>query len=117
MIEQFMSATIPKVRVKSYKSTPWYDSDQRHLHHVKMTAWRKSKRSKKNSDWAKFKKSRNQFKKDLVNKNYNFINDLSNGISTYPKRFWTFFKKKTKTKSFPETIFHGSKECNSPKKS
>ena len=65
MIEQFMRATIPKVRVKSYKSTPWFDSDLCHLHHDKMTALRKAERSKTNSDSAKFKKSRNQFKKDL----------------------------------------------------
>ena len=46
-IEQFMSATIPKVRFKSNKATPWFDSDQRHLHHVKMTSWRKARRTKK----------------------------------------------------------------------
>ena len=37
-IEQLMSATIPKVRLKSNKATPWCDSDLRHLHHVKMTS-------------------------------------------------------------------------------
>ena len=60
-IEQFMSATIPKVRFKSNKATPWFDI-------------------------------------------------------TNPKRFLTFFKKKIKAKSFPETIFHGSQECSSPRK-
>ena len=89
MIKQFMSATIPKVRIKSYKSSPWFDSDLRHLQHVKMTAWRKPKRSKK-SDWAKFKKSRNQFKKDLVNKYDNFINDLSQKNATVQEKKLTY---------------------------
>ena len=111
-----MSATIPKVRFKSNKATPWFDSDLRHLHHVKITSWRKARRTKKPSDSAKFKQLRNQFKKKLSNKYNNVVNDLSDNIITNPKRFWTFFKKKTKAKSFPENIFHGSQECSSPRK-
>ena len=87
-IEQFMSATIPKVRFKVTKPLHgWFDSDLRHLHHVKMISWRKARRTKKPSDSTKFKQLRNQLKKKLSSKYNNFGNDLSDNIITNPKRF------------------------------
>ena len=92
------------MRFKSNKATPWYDSDLRHLHHVKMTSWRKARRTKKTPDSAKFKQLRNQLKK-LSNKYNNFVNDLSDNMITNPERFWTFFRKKEKQSHFQKLFF------------
>ena len=52
LLEQFMSATIPRVKVKANRSHAWVDSKVRHLSHIKMTAWRRAKRSAKSNDWT-----------------------------------------------------------------
>ena len=86
LIEQFMSATIPRVKVKPNRSHSWVDSEIRHLNHVKMT-----KRSAKCSDWNKFKKLRKQLKKRTKHKYQTFVEDLSDKVKTNPKTFWSFF--------------------------
>ena len=50
LIEQFMSATIPRVKVKANRSHSWVNSEIRHLNHIKMTAWPRAKRSAKFSE-------------------------------------------------------------------
>ena len=47
LLEQVMSATIPRVKVKANRSHAWVDSEVCHLSHIKTTAWRRAKRSAK----------------------------------------------------------------------
>ena len=54
LLEQFQSATIPRVKVKTNRSHAWVDSEVRHLSHIKMTAWRRAKRSAKSNDWTNY---------------------------------------------------------------
>ena len=70
-----MSATIPVAH-------SWVDSEMRHLNHIKMTAWRRTKRSAKCSGWNKFKKLRKQLKKRLKHKYQ---------VKTNPKNILVFF--------------------------
>ena len=92
LIEQFMSATIPRVKVKPNRSHSWVDSEIRHLDHIKMTAWRQAKRSAKCSDWNKFKKLRKQ----LI------------------QRVKHFFHDKTQSKAIPDTLTDGDSEYTEP---
>ena len=73
LIEQFMSATIPHVKVKPNRSPSWVDSEIRHLNHIKMTAWRRAERSAKCSDWNKFKKLQKQIKRRMKHKYQTFV--------------------------------------------
>ena len=63
LLEQFMFATIPRIKVKSNRSHAWIDSEVRHLSYNKMTAWRRVKRSDKFNDWTNYKKLRKKLKK------------------------------------------------------
>ena len=65
LLEQFMSATIPQVKVKANRSHAWVDSEVRHLSHIIMTAWRRAKRSAKSTDWTNYKKLRKKLKKRM----------------------------------------------------
>ena len=114
LIEQFMSATIPRVKVKPNRSHSWVDSEIRHLNHIKMTAWRRAKRSAKCSDWNKFKKLRKQLKKRMKHKYQTFVEDLSDKVKTNPKTFWSFFHDKTQSKAIPDTLTDGDSEYTEP---
>ena len=102
-IEQFMSATIPL-------SHSWVDSEIRHLNHIKMTAWRRAKRSAKCSVWNKVEKLRKQLKKRMKHKYQTFVEDLSDKVKTDPKTFWSFFHDKTQSKAIPDTLTDGDSE-------
>ena len=64
LLEQFISATIPRVKVKANRSHAWVNSEVCHLSHIKMTAWRRDKRSAKSNDWTNYKKLRKTLKKE-----------------------------------------------------
>ena len=115
LIEQFMSATIPRVKVKPNRSHSWVDSEIRHLNHMKkMTAWRRAKRSAKCSDWNKFKKLRKQLQKRMKHKYQTFVEDLSDKVKTNPKTFWSFFHDNTQSKAIPDTLTDGDSEYTEP---
>ena len=57
LLEQFMSATIHRAKVKANRSHAWVDSEVRHRSHIKMTAWRGAKRSAESNDWTNCKKN------------------------------------------------------------
>ena len=56
---------VPKVTIKGQSGPPWIDSEVRHLHKVKHTAWCRAKRSNKSRDWSSFKKYRNKLKNNI----------------------------------------------------
>ena len=110
LIEQFILC----VKVKPNRSHSWVDSEIRRLYHIKITAWRQTKRSAKCSDWNKFKKLRKQLKKRIKHKYQTFVEDLSDKVKTNPKTFWSFFHDKTKYKSIPDTLTDGDSEYTKP---
>ena len=95
---------IPEIEIKDRSAPPWIDAEARHLHNVKHTAWSRAKRSNKPGDWSKFKQIRNKLKNTLRTKHKTFMAGISEAVSKNPKRFWTYFKFKTKQKSIPNTI-------------
>ena len=114
LIEHFISATIPRVKVKPYRLHSWVDSEIRHLNHIKMTAWRRAKRSTKCSDWNKFKKLRKKLKKRMKHKYQTFVENFSDKVRTNPKTFRGFFHVKTQSKAIPDTLTDGNSEYTEP---
>ena len=57
---------VPKVTIKGQSGPPWIESEVRHLHKVKHTAWCSAKRSNKSRDWSSFKKYRNKLNTTLT---------------------------------------------------
>ena len=92
---------VPKVTIKGQSGPPWIDSEIRHLHKVKHTAWCRAKRSNKSSDWSSFKKYRNKPKNNIKAKHKAFMAGIGQAVNHNPKRFWSYFKSKTKQKYIP----------------
>ena len=95
---------VPKVTIKGQSGPPWIDSEVRHLHKVKHTAWCRAKRSNKSRDWSSFKKYRNKLKNNIKAKDKAFMAGIGQAVNHNPKRFWSYFKSKTKQKTFPKPL-------------
>ena len=95
---------VPKVTVPDSTLPPWVTSEARHLQNLKHTAWKKAKRTNKPQHWAKFRKLRNKLKNLLTQNHAQFLTDLGRDCTGNPKRFWSYFRMKSKSKTLPETV-------------
>ena len=95
---------VPKVTIKGQSGPPWIDSEVRHLHKVKHTAWCRANRSNKSRDWLSFKKYRNKLKNNIKAKHKAFMAGIGQAVNHNPKRFWSYIKSKTKQKNIPQTV-------------
>lgn len=87
----------------------------RNLVKKKHTLWAKAKKRNKIADWAKFKATRNHLSKLIKARYTAFIDKLSNDCTRNPKRFWSFFRSKTKSKYLPGAIAYMKMEAVDPK--
>ena len=53
----------------------------------------------KSNDWTNYKKFRKKLKKRMKHNYQTFVQDLSDKVKKNPKRFWSFFHEKTKSKA------------------
>ncbi len=117
LIDQY----IPKVKIKDSSQPPWIDSEVRHLKNKKLTQWRRCKKLNDKAtpqDWLKFRRLRNQLQHLLDIKHKTYLNSLELELKDNPKRFWSFFKAKTKARSLPSIIKCGGQEATTaPEKS
>ncbi len=108
-----MNKCIPQKRIKQCKAPPWIDGEARHLQNVKLSAWKKAKKSDNPSHWGAFRKARNKLKNALKAKYDHFVGSLSTTVKSNPKRFWSFFRSKTKSKVIPHTMHDDSESVDS----
>lgn len=106
---------VPLVRIKDYTAPPWIDAEARHLQNKKLTAWRKAKKSGCEKAWSKFRCIRNQAKKLFSDKYRNFMNGLSECIAGNAKKFWSFFRSKSKSKSIPCRVVYKDQQAEDSK--
>ena len=102
-VNEVAERCIPKVEVKDSTAPPWVDSEVRHLQRLKRTAWRKARRT---GNWSKFRTLRNKLKKLVRAKQKSFLAEMGEQCEQNPKRFWTYYRSKTKTKNLPPVIKH-----------
>ena len=62
--------------------------------------------------WSKFKKSRNKLQRAIKCNYKSYIDSLGVSVTQNPKKFWSFVKSKTGSKSIPETMKVESKEVS-----
>ena len=105
---------IPKISIKCFRDPPWFDGEMRHVTNKKRTAWKRAKRSNTPAAWVKFRSLRNQTCSLARFKQKSFINSLALDCKKNPKRFWSFFKSKTKNHSLPDEISNGNVSCTDP---
>jgi endonuclease/exonuclease/phosphatase family metal-dependent hydrolase len=104
---------VPKRTVKSQFQPPWYDSDCDRIRR-KREKWRKrAETSNSESDLAKFRSLRKQFKKIMDEKMRINVQDDSDH-SLISKKFWTHVKSKSKSTRIPETVQYGDRFRNNP---
>lgn len=114
-VESRIDKCVPQVEVKDSTAPPWFDSEIRHLFNLKTTIWKKAKKSNKPSHWAKFRKIRNELKSAMSRSYKEYIQNLGTICKDNPKRFWSFFRSKTKRKCLPMCLKKGNTEVNEPK--
>ena len=105
---------VPKVTLKSSRNPPWFDGQVRHAINRKNTAWRKAKVSNAPADWQRYRVLRNECISLLRVKHNAFIARLGDECKVNPKRFWSFFKMKSKSPAIPNTISFENTECTAP---
>ena len=105
---------VPKSIISDNAPPPWFDKDVRHLINKKKTAWRQAKKKNGKRHWSKFKKLRNKLKRLLRVKYNSFIASLGDNCSQNPKKFWSFFKSKTKCGNIPVTVTDGKGKFTDP---
>ena len=103
-----VSECVQQVNVRKSNAPPWFDSEVRHMSSKKNNVWKIAKASDLKEDWDKFKKIRNKLKSVLRKKYRCFVDNLGEMSKSNPKRFWTFFRNKTKSKSLPCKIQNDS---------
>ena len=101
---------VPKINIKNKNSPPWVDGDVIKASKKKRTAFKRAKKLDSLAGWSKFKKLRNKVKNLVSNKYTNYINDLAANLSTNPKRFWSFLRSKSRSKSTPNSLIHDGVE-------
>lgn len=95
---------VPKKKIKDKLTPPWIDREVKILCRKKDKASKKSLRTKDPKDIESFKLLRRKCKK-LVRSKYNeYLYNLSTEVSTNPKKFWSFYSTKTKTRKIPTAV-------------
>jgi len=113
-VTQVVDKCVPKLVIRSSSAPPWFDREVRHLMKKKKTAWRKAKKGSNKSHWAKFRMVRNKLKSLISVKHNEYIASLGEMCKDNPKRFWSFFRNKTKCKTLPDSLRNDSVECTEP---
>ncbi|KAK2550361.1 hypothetical protein P5673_029063 [Acropora cervicornis] len=109
----FLENNIEQIKrhLKKKRNVPCLTSAIRRLFLKRKRLWKKAKSSQLQSDWDKYKQCSNKVKSELNKSYWHHIQSLKN--SDNPKRFWSFRKSKTKSRSIPpEVSFENQKGTN-----
>ena len=96
-MNEIMGKHIPTKMSKTKYDLPWITREARHLIRQKKTAHKKAKTSKRNRDWAKFRKLRKLLQLNLRKAYNNYINHLLDPTEDKnSKNFWRYMKSMRK---------------------
>ena len=95
---------IPSKSISSKRHVPWLNSSLRKLIHKKRRLWKKAKSSGDTNHWSAYKRFNNKVKDSLRKAYHSYDNQLTESLSSNPKKFWSFVKSRTGTSSVPSCI-------------
>ena len=95
---QAVQNNISSKKIKPRRNVAWITSEIRKLFRKRKRLWRKAKATQ----LPKHKQLRNETKSALNKSYWSHVHDLID--SKNPKRFWSFIKTKTKSKSIPPVV-------------
>ena len=104
---------IPKIRAKDANTPPWIDAEVLHLLKKKESARRAAKKSKNIAHHDKFRALRKESKTLIDLKFKEYTKSLGESIKENPKRFWRYFRCKTKSNSIPTSIKYNNRTFTS----
>jgi hypothetical protein len=110
-VNKAVESCVPKITFCNSNDPPWFDGQARHLVNRKKSAWRAAKKRGGQRLWAKYRALRNEVKTTLRGKYDAYILSLADECKTNPKKFWSFFKAKTKSRSTPAVVRNDMIEC------
>ena len=97
---------VPVVNTKGRKFLPWMNSTILHLIKKKNTLRTRIKRSRSPSNYVKvkYKNLRTKIKHMLRDSRAEYLNKICANRHNNPKRFWSFFKLKSKVSNIPGKV-------------
>ena len=81
---------IPSKSISSKRHVPWLNSNLRELIHKKRRLWKKAKSSGDTNHWSAYKRFNNKVKDSLRKAYHIYVNQLTESLSSNPKKFWSF---------------------------
>ena len=101
---------VPQRRINDKFTPPWIEKEVKVLCRRKDRASRKALQTKDSRDLNHFKSLRRSCKSLICSKYNAYLRQLADNIQDNPKKFWSFYSVKTKTRKLPSAI---KKDVNS----
>jgi hypothetical protein len=114
IVSSAVEKNVPKATLTHSCDPPWFDGEVRHSLNRRDTAHRKAKRTNTTNAWSRYHSIRNSTQTLIRSKHTNFINSLAVSCTDNPKRFWSYFKQKTSSKSIPTVVRNDQVESENP---
>ena len=108
-----IDANIPKARVRDSNTPPLIDKEVRHLLKRKESARRAAKKHNSAFYLEKFRILRKESKALINRKLKEYHTSLGDSLKVNPKRFWNYFRHKTKSNSIPANVTYGGRQISS----
>ena len=110
-VQLAINSHVPQTTLRTRSDPPWFDGEARHLVKKKRTMWRQLKHNDTDAARTRFNAFKNHVKNVLRAKHDGYIDSLGDLCASNPKRFWSFFSSKCKSKSIPNCISNGDELC------
>ena len=102
----------PCKRVRDKQTPPWIDSEVKALCRKKDKASQRALKTKNQDHIDNFKSLRRNVKK-LIHKKYtDYLHNLADSVEKEPKKFWSFYSIKTKSRKLPLAIKRNKDDIN-----
>ena len=104
----------PKIKLKDAKSPKWIDSEIIKLSKQKYRLWKRTKQSNSPILWDNYRAKRKQIKTATKRKHHDFLLNMQTLLKDDPKKFWSFYRAKTKSARIPKVVCLGDQKASSP---
>ena len=105
---------IPKIKLKDAKSPRWIDGEIIKLSKKKKRLLKQAKQSNSAVHWDNYRLIRKQIKTATKRKYRELLKDLQSDLKDDPKKFWNFYRSKTKSARIPKVVHLGSVKASTP---
>jgi len=109
-LKNLINKHVPKITIKREHTAPWIDSEVIKLLRKKDCKLTQAKKHDTPAAWERFKHLRNRLKNLITYKHKEYLTNIFEGVTTNPKRFWSFIKSKSKSRGLPSFLYNSMGE-------